>query len=238
MEVYAWLIDFAHFRKNCPTGIIPEWLNITGQDRTLTLHTFFGCGRGGRSVPPPGVFFAIGWCNCFPGEENEEKVETRSVFLRGKTYQGKGLIEQADFFRNLVWFELGLLPQAHQVIQNFLPDEIFMRWPAAVAVFFHLLGVHAEGRVIREDQSHGVGIFTVPCVQKTIFLREKKRKKLSEKKNSQKKFFSKKKSPKKFFSKKKSPKKFFSKKNDTKKFNFQFWMIQVTGKKHSTVLPS
>ena len=27
---HAWLIDFAHFRENCPTGIIPEWLIITG----------------------------------------------------------------------------------------------------------------------------------------------------------------------------------------------------------------
>ena len=26
MKVYAWLIDFAHFRENCPTGIIPEWM--------------------------------------------------------------------------------------------------------------------------------------------------------------------------------------------------------------------
>ena len=25
-KVYAWLIDFAHFRENCPTGIIPEWM--------------------------------------------------------------------------------------------------------------------------------------------------------------------------------------------------------------------
>ena len=26
MKVYAWLIDFAHFRENCPTGVIPEWM--------------------------------------------------------------------------------------------------------------------------------------------------------------------------------------------------------------------
>ena len=26
MEVYAWLINFAHFRENCPMGIIPEWM--------------------------------------------------------------------------------------------------------------------------------------------------------------------------------------------------------------------
>ena len=25
MKVYAWLIDLIHRRKNCPTGIIPEW---------------------------------------------------------------------------------------------------------------------------------------------------------------------------------------------------------------------
>ena len=25
MKVHAWLIDFAHFRENCPTGIIPKW---------------------------------------------------------------------------------------------------------------------------------------------------------------------------------------------------------------------
>ena len=26
MKVYAWLTDFAHCRENCPTGIIPEWM--------------------------------------------------------------------------------------------------------------------------------------------------------------------------------------------------------------------
>ena len=33
MKVYAWLIDFAHFRENCPTGIIPEWMQkVTHQN--------------------------------------------------------------------------------------------------------------------------------------------------------------------------------------------------------------
>ena len=26
MTVHAWLIDFAHFWENCPTGVIPEWM--------------------------------------------------------------------------------------------------------------------------------------------------------------------------------------------------------------------
>ena len=45
MKVYAWLIDFAHFRENCPTGVIPEWRQKVTQhngDNTvsLTLHRF------------------------------------------------------------------------------------------------------------------------------------------------------------------------------------------------------
>ena len=31
MKVYAWLIDFAHGRKNGPTGIIPEWMQKVTQ---------------------------------------------------------------------------------------------------------------------------------------------------------------------------------------------------------------
>ena len=36
MKVYAWLIDFAHFRRNCPTGIIPEWMQKVTQHNGIT----------------------------------------------------------------------------------------------------------------------------------------------------------------------------------------------------------
>ena len=36
MKGYAWLIDFAHFRGNCPTGLIPEWMQkVTRQNGTI-----------------------------------------------------------------------------------------------------------------------------------------------------------------------------------------------------------
>ena len=40
MKVYAWLIDFAHFRKNCPTGIIPEWMHKVTEHNRMTQHFF------------------------------------------------------------------------------------------------------------------------------------------------------------------------------------------------------
>ena len=37
MKVCAWLIDFAHFRENCPTGIIPEWIQKVTQHSGIIL---------------------------------------------------------------------------------------------------------------------------------------------------------------------------------------------------------
>ena len=42
MRVYAWLIDFAHFRENCPTGIITEWMQkVTQPERDDTVFDIF-----------------------------------------------------------------------------------------------------------------------------------------------------------------------------------------------------
>ena len=38
MEVYAWLIDFAHFWENGPTGIIPEWMQKVNQYNGLIQY--------------------------------------------------------------------------------------------------------------------------------------------------------------------------------------------------------
>ena len=49
MEVYAWLIDFAHVRKNCPTGIIPEWMQkVTRYDEMIQ---WMSVGIDNGSVP-------------------------------------------------------------------------------------------------------------------------------------------------------------------------------------------
>ena len=40
MKVYAWLIDFAHFWENCPTGIIPEWMQKVTQHSGIIQYTF------------------------------------------------------------------------------------------------------------------------------------------------------------------------------------------------------
>ena len=37
MKVYAWWIDFAHFRENCPTGVIPEWMQKVTQHNGIIL---------------------------------------------------------------------------------------------------------------------------------------------------------------------------------------------------------
>ena len=41
MKVYAWLIDFARFRENCPTGIIPEWMQKVTQHNEIIQKIFF-----------------------------------------------------------------------------------------------------------------------------------------------------------------------------------------------------
>ena len=50
MNVYAWLIDFAHFRENCPTGIIPEWMRKVTQHNGIKQYMsgdyFCGGTRG------------------------------------------------------------------------------------------------------------------------------------------------------------------------------------------------
>ena len=33
MKVYAWLIDLIHRRKNCPTGMIPGWVQKVTEHR-------------------------------------------------------------------------------------------------------------------------------------------------------------------------------------------------------------
>ena len=39
-EDYAWLIDFAHFRENCPTGLIPEWMQkVTEHDGIMQYNS-------------------------------------------------------------------------------------------------------------------------------------------------------------------------------------------------------
>ena len=40
MKVYAWLIDFARFRENCPTGIIPEWMRKVTQHNGIIQYYF------------------------------------------------------------------------------------------------------------------------------------------------------------------------------------------------------
>ena len=39
MKVYAWLIDFTHFRENCPTGIIPQWMQEVTQHNGIIPHS-------------------------------------------------------------------------------------------------------------------------------------------------------------------------------------------------------
>ena len=49
MEVYAWLIDFAPFRENCPTGIFPEWMQkVTRRNGTIQQRFFCCCFRQDR----------------------------------------------------------------------------------------------------------------------------------------------------------------------------------------------
>ena len=39
MEVHAWLIDFAQFRENCPTGIIPKWMQKVTQHNGIMQYS-------------------------------------------------------------------------------------------------------------------------------------------------------------------------------------------------------
>ena len=38
MKVYAWLIDLTRFRENCPTGIIPEWMQKVTQHNGIVQY--------------------------------------------------------------------------------------------------------------------------------------------------------------------------------------------------------
>ena len=52
MRVYAWLIDFAHFRENCPTGIIPEWMQkVTQQNGIIQYFSPYRQSRQGGKRP-------------------------------------------------------------------------------------------------------------------------------------------------------------------------------------------
>ena len=41
MKVYAWLIDFAHFRENCSMGIISEWMyEVTQHNGIIQYYSY------------------------------------------------------------------------------------------------------------------------------------------------------------------------------------------------------
>ena len=40
MKFYAWLIDFIDFRENCPTGVIPEWMQKVTQHNGIIQCSF------------------------------------------------------------------------------------------------------------------------------------------------------------------------------------------------------
>ena len=52
MKVYAWLIDFAHFRENCPTGIIPEWMQKVTEHDGIIQYKKLHDGASRRSITP------------------------------------------------------------------------------------------------------------------------------------------------------------------------------------------
>ena len=78
MKVYAWLIDFAHFRKDCPMGIIPEWMQkVTRHNGIMQYQT----GANYNKVRPGAVAPRI---DIFQTNENEreEKINVSQVVLR------------------------------------------------------------------------------------------------------------------------------------------------------------
>ena len=97
MKVYAWLIDFAHFRENCPTGIIPEWMQKVTQHNGMIQYHQVRYGVGHYSGYPKiidkntsnlflhvdpmynnDVFFRI-WLKFFGGTREHELWSLRNI---------------------------------------------------------------------------------------------------------------------------------------------------------------
>ena len=103
MKVNAWLIDFAHFRENCPTGIIPEWLNITGL--LLFFIHFSDAVAVDGPYNLPACFLRLGDAIVFLERKKRKKIETRNVFSAPKNSPGKRPPRAGWFFweSRMIW---------------------------------------------------------------------------------------------------------------------------------------
>ena len=57
MRVYAWLIDFVHFRENCPTGIIPQWMQKVTRHNGIIQYMIFVATSNRKHKWPSGQFW-------------------------------------------------------------------------------------------------------------------------------------------------------------------------------------